>query len=64
MNFLFGIIGCAISFLAYVKLDDITRFKWLVEGIYFLIMPPIVMILGGVTGIGISRLIHWLGRKR
>jgi hypothetical protein len=64
MNFMFGIIGCAISFLAYVKLDDSTRFKWLVEGIFFLIMPPIVMILGGATGIGFSRLINWLGRKR
>ena len=59
MNLLLGLIGCSISFLAYVQLDDISRFKWLVQGIYFLIMPPIVMILGGAAGIALSLLIGW-----
>jgi hypothetical protein len=63
MNLLSGVIGCAISFLAYVQLDDIPKYKWLVEGIYFLLMPPVVMTIGGVAGIVLLILIRWISRR-
>jgi hypothetical protein len=58
LNLSFGIIGCAVAFVAYVQLNDIPRFQWLVRGMFFLIMPPIAMILGAVVGIALS-LIIW-----